>query len=137
MVRDRTHFLLVGDEGDIAMIHTILRRLPVDAYGQVYIEVDGARPLPSLAMPEGMELTWLRRDSRVRRGGSAHDHGALAAGVIDVWLQEWMPDADAAEEPYVIWIGCTASGRVDLLYRDLRARLPMLHVRHPHYDSPR
>jgi len=35
--------------------------------------------------------------------------------------------------PYVIWIGCSASAPVTRLYRDLAERLGETHLHHPHH----
>ncbi|MCW1250484.1 siderophore-interacting protein [Acaricomes phytoseiuli] len=59
--------LLVGDETAVPAIGSILESLGPDVCGQVVLEVPQAGDITGLAVPPGLELTWL-----VRNG---HQHG--------------------------------------------------------------
>lgn len=123
------HILLVGDSTDLPAIHDLLRELPPDSYGQVYLEVATAIQIRSIAAPPGVSVSWLCRDRHSSDvGGSPRDIGAmarrgeLASRAIAAWVAEWQPDA-SSEGDYLMWIGCSASARVGRLYRALQERL--------------
>lgn len=123
------HILLVGDSTDLPAIHDILRDLPSDSYGQVYLEVATAiqvRPLPA---PAGVSVSWLCRDRHSSDvGGAPRDIGAmarrgeLASRAIAAWVAEWLPER-SSEGSYTMWIGCSTSTRVGRLYRTLQEHL--------------
>lgn len=124
-----THFLLAGDSSDLPLMSHILRRLPVDAYGQVFVEVDAASPIEHLETPESLTATWLRRDERdpMVRLGEATAEAVLA------WVSEWMPERrDAHAAPYVMWIGQSMSRVMTQLSDHLGDRVGALHI---HYQA--
>lgn len=135
MNHHQAHFLLVGDASDIPAIRDILLRLPVDAYGQVFLEVGSVIRIQRLPLPEAMSVTWLRRDERSSVVDAVPPRGELVTRAVSAWISEWMPE-DLCEHatPYVLWIGCSASERVDRLYEELQTRMPDLHLHHPHSD---
>lgn len=140
MIDNRAHFLMIGDGDDIPMIQTILRRLPVDAYGQVMVEVATPLVATELEAPDGVGVTWMYRYREGSPFAPVRERGELAARAIRAWMVEWMPDDDSHEVPLVLWIGCSENEHVDRTYWDLRTRFPELHLHHPHYDgttSPR
>jgi NADPH-dependent ferric siderophore reductase len=55
-------YLLAGDEAALPAIAAAVESLREDAFGQVFIEVDGEADIQDIAAPPGMELTWLLRD---------------------------------------------------------------------------
>lgn len=126
------HFLIVGDAADIPLIRESLDRLPVDAYGQVFVEVASEMQIQRLAAPVGVTVSWLSRDAAVRSRGPLPPRGELAARAIEAWCAEWSPQ-DETEQTFVLWIGCSSSGRVDELYRQLGQRMPQVHLHHPHH----
>lgn len=124
-----THFLLAGDGGDLAMIGTLLDRLPVDAYGQAFVEVASAFQISDLPAPAGMTVTWLVNNSPTR----AQPRGELAARAAVAWVSEWLPEEqDAHTAPYVMWIGGATSTIMDQLHDQLGERLDRLHLHHRH-----
>lgn len=126
------HFLLVGDSSDLPSLRGIISRLPVDAYGQVFIEVAAALQVQALDAPERITVTWLCRD---RTAGRLPPRGALAARAVIAWVAEWVTEGDDEHElPYILWIGCPASEQIDRLYRHLAHRFGNLHMHHPHYE---
>lgn len=128
-VSEPTHFLIVGDSTDLPLLRHMLGRLPVDAYGQMFIEVATAVQVHDWAGPDGLAVTWLVRE-RSRR---FRPRGEAAAQAMLAWVSEWMPeDQDAHSAPYVMWIGCSMSTVMDRLYRQLGDRLDHLHLHHPH-----
>lgn len=123
------HILLVGDSSDIPAIHDILRDLPSDSYGQVYLEVATSIQIRPIDTPPGVSLTWLCRDRhsndarRVSRDiGAMARRGEPASQAITAWVAEWLPD-ESSESDFMMWIGCSASHRVGRLYRALQERL--------------
>lgn len=134
MGQSRTHFLLVGDSADIPTIQATLRRLPVDAYGQVILEVASPLQFQLIDAPEGVAISWLFRDS----GGGILEpvpaRGERIVRALEGWLAEWMPEHHAQSDPLVLWIGCCDSALVDEFYLTLRTEYPQLHLHlhHPH-----
>lgn len=121
---DRPHFLIAGDSADLPVIRRMLGRLPVDAYGQVLVEVASRIQIQRMHLPAEMTLTWLLRDA----DGTARrmaPRGERIVRAVRAWLDEWM-GVGGHEAPQVIWIGCAASPRVGRLHRELRDRFPLL-----------
>ncbi|MGO2110839.1 MAG: SIP domain-containing protein [Pseudoclavibacter sp.] len=116
----RTHFLIAGDSIDLPLLAGIASRLPIDAYGQVFVEVEHPMQVEAWSLPDNIAVSWLVREGT--EGMSPR--GELLAGAVNGWVSEWMPDAAALHEaPYVIWIGCSASEYVGELADDLSQRL--------------
>lgn len=126
----RPRFLIAGDSIDLPQIRDMLRRLPVNAYGQVYVEIAAPIQVERWQVPSGMAITWLRRDLTATAVGVAVPRGELVRRAVGAWVDEWLPGGTA--EPCVLWIGCATSPRVDDLYRELSARLGPETLRHPH-----
>lgn len=67
-----TRLLLAGDETAVPAIRGVLRDLPADAVGAAFLEVPAADDIQrDLAVPEGVEVTWLPRGD-APRGASLH-----------------------------------------------------------------
>jgi NADPH-dependent ferric siderophore reductase len=114
----RAHFLLVGDETDLAVLQPLVSRLPVDAYGQIFLEV--ASPVDTMVwpVPPGVQLTWLPRGDRLAARGD------LAIRAVSAWIDEWTPEAMGEEQaPFVMWLGCRGNARADRVFGDLGARI--------------
>ncbi|BBY32256.1 NADPH-dependent ferric siderophore reductase [Mycolicibacter minnesotensis] len=75
--------LLAGDESALPAIAAALEALPSDAVGKVFIEVAGPEDEVALAVPDGVELTWLHRGGRADLVGQerAGDNAPLVAAV--------------------------------------------------------
>ncbi|GAA3029578.1 SIP domain-containing protein [Microbacterium dextranolyticum] len=122
-----SHFLIAGDATDLPLLDQLLRRLPVDAYGQVFVEIDAHVQICPLPAPAGLTVHWLTRDEPQR--------GGRAARAVMGWVSEWMPDeASAHDAPYVMWIGCSTSIVMDRLYDRLGDRLEGMHLHHRPHD---
>jgi len=130
--RSAPHFLLVGDSTDIPAIESMLAKLPVGAYGQVFVEIASEVQIRPIVVPSRMVLTWLRRDRATREIGRVAPRGELAARAVTAWVAEWMPESQLEHaRPCVLWIGCSASDRMDSLSRELTALLGESRLHHP------
>lgn len=54
-------FLLVGDPSSLALINAVLRQLPTDAQGMVFIEVPHIDEIQVLSLPNHIKARWLLR----------------------------------------------------------------------------
>ncbi|WP_340540175.1 siderophore-interacting protein [Nocardioides sp. GXZ039] len=95
-----SRLLLVGDETAVPAVRGVLRGLPDDAIGAVYLEVpDAADVLDDVAAPPGVEVTWLPRNGR-GRGVDLHaavlahlaGGGSTAGGPAEIAEDEIDPD---------------------------------------------
>ncbi|OJX75341.1 SIP domain-containing protein [Leifsonia sp. 71-9] len=112
------HFLLVGDETDLPVLQPLVSRLPVDAYGQIYLEVRDGMDAMIWPVPPGIQVTWLVRGDRHAARGD------LAMRAVAAWIDEWMPEAMGEEQaPFVMWLGCRGNTRADAVFGDLGARI--------------
>ncbi|MEQ6899198.1 SIP domain-containing protein [Microbacterium sp. KR10-403] len=128
------HYLLVGETSDIPLLRTIVERLPLDAYGQIFVEVIGHGQIQDWDVPENMTLTWLRRDLSSRAYGGVALRGEVASRAVMAWVSEWIPERKSARDlPYILWIGCSANDEVDRLYHHLLHRFERLHLHHPDF----
>lgn len=115
----RAHFLLAGDSIDIPVLNGIVSRLPSNAYGQVWVEVENETQIESWDLPDNMAITWLCRE---REHGVAPS-GDLLTQAVNGWVAEWILDDEASHDtPYVMWIGCAANDHVGRLADDLAHR---------------
>lgn len=119
----RTHYLIAGDSIDLPLLEDMVSRLPINAYGQVFVEIEDENQVQQWALPENITVTWLVRDEEDVMTPS----GELLAGAVTAWAGEWMPDDETAHEsPFDLWIGCLTSERVGALSRELAHRLEAL-----------
>jgi NADPH-dependent ferric siderophore reductase len=69
---EATRLLLAGDETAVPAVRGVLRDLPPDAVGAAFLEVPTAGDIQrDLAVPDGIEVTWLPRGD-APRGASLH-----------------------------------------------------------------
>jgi NADPH-dependent ferric siderophore reductase len=82
--------LLAGDEAAIPAISTALESLPVEAVGQVFIEVAGPADEVALSAPPGVTVTWVHRGGRADTVSDdlAGDNAPLIAAVRQA---AWLP----------------------------------------------
>ncbi|WP_410908407.1 siderophore-interacting protein [Puerhibacterium sp. TATVAM-FAB25] len=66
--------LLAGDETAVPAIAAICESLPVDAFGEVFLEVPHPEDRWTLVAPEGVRVHWLGRDGR--------EHGELLVPAV-------------------------------------------------------
>lgn len=128
------HYLLVGDTADLPALRDIVQRLPVGAYGQIFVEVLTGTQIQTWDVPENITVSWLRRDLSSRAFGGVAHRGDVVSRAVMAWVAEWIPERRSARDlPYVIWIGCAANDEVDRLYHHLLYRFESLHVHHPDF----
>ena len=122
--RPGAQVLLAGDTTDLAAIRRILAELPDDAYGQVYLEIVSPIQIRPIPRPDGVALTWLRRDLVPHGLLEIAPRGELIRSAVIAWVSEWMPEETTeGRDDIYLWVGCTASPRVGTLYRELASRL--------------
>lgn len=82
--------LLAGDEAALPAIATALEALPVNAIGQVFIEVAGLDDEIPMTAPASVELNWIHRGGRADLAGEdcAGDNAPLIAAVREA---RWLP----------------------------------------------
>ncbi|WP_199253521.1 siderophore-interacting protein [Mycolicibacterium mengxianglii] len=81
--------LLAGDEAAIPSISAALEAMPVDAIGQVFIEVAGPDDELALPAPDGIQVRWIYRGGRADLvpEDRAGDHAPLIGAVKSApWL---------------------------------------------------
>ncbi|MGT2427347.1 SIP domain-containing protein [Amnibacterium kyonggiense] len=105
--------LLAGDSGDLRDLRALASALPVDAYGQVYVEVAPGEPLEHLEAPARVTVT------RLERTGDDRRRGALLTAAVEAWIAEWMP-AGARDDRRIAWIGCACAPALAERYRALQ-----------------
>lgn len=76
---DADWHLLVGDESALPAIAAAVEILPSDARGQVIVEVDSPEHQIPIAVPDGVELTWLHRESAEPAARDPHDAAVTVA----------------------------------------------------------
>ncbi len=131
----RAHFVMAGEGADRVAIRGAIARLPVDAYGQVFVEVASSIQVEHWPTPEGVSITWLFRDAALARGRPVL-RGALIERAVTAWVAEWMPgSAKTHDVPYVIWLGCASSARIDQLCEQLAWRFDHVHLHEPRADG--
>lgn len=133
----RAHFLLAGDDADLRALRQAIDRLPVDAYGQVFVEVASAVQIEQWCLPDRLSIAWLVRGAigPADRSGRVDpiERGALLERALSSWVGEWMPAEGqrAREIPLVMWIGCASSERIDALCDRLAWRADHIHLHDP------
>lgn len=69
---DARELVLVTDETGLPGVRGIVRGLPADARGRIYVEVPGAGDVEDWPVPSGMSIVWLpREDAHARPGALA------------------------------------------------------------------
>lgn len=92
---DLPHYVLLGDEHDIAAIAQLLAALPEDCVAQVFIEIedeDQRQPLPSAAQ---VQVAWLERN------GFDADSSTL--------LEDTLRDFEIPDEDAGYWVGAATT----------------------------
>ncbi|MGC5629358.1 SIP domain-containing protein [Georgenia sp. Z1344] len=128
------HVLLVGEQVDIPYIRSVLDRLPENAYGQVYLEVDTDEHVAALDAPARVGVRWLTR-ARVGDEARLLPRGARVERAVRAWLSEWLCDAPD-EGPIVVWVGGADNLRLAELHLELHARIHEHHHAQAHRRHP-
>lgn len=76
---DADWHLLVGDESALPAIAAAVEALPDGAVGQIIVEVDSPDHQVELPVPDGVDLTWLHRESVEPAATDPHDGATGAA----------------------------------------------------------
>lgn len=127
----RAHFLIAGEGADRAAIRGAVARLPVDAYGQVFVEVASGIQVERWPTPASVSITWLFRDGAAARGNPVA-RGELIERAVTSWVAEWMPGKSSGREiPYVMWLGCASNARIDQLCERLAWSFDHVHLHDP------
>lgn len=105
--------LIAGGVEDLPEITRMLEDLPVNAYGQVFVEAALPEQVRSLPAPGRVTVTWLLRSARRSAVSSLvfADHGEALAEAVTGWAAEWCV-ADC-EPRTTVWIGCVDSPWVE------------------------
>lgn len=124
---DLHRVLLAGDADDLPALRRILRELPVDAYGIVFIEVAAPIQISPIVAPRRIAVRWLVRTEAASDlpGATAPARGELLTRAVSGWVCEWMPAEPRGHErdAWTLWIGRAAGARVEELRRRLRRTL--------------
>lgn len=83
---DADWHLFAGDEAAIPAIAVALEALPVDAVGDVFVEVSGPEEEFELRKPDGVRLTWLHRDGAASPLPAAVRSLEWRPGSVDVFI---------------------------------------------------
>ncbi|MGO3884862.1 MAG: SIP domain-containing protein [Mycetocola sp.] len=110
--------LIIGSSHDVPSIATVIRGLPEDAHGQVYIEAVSPVQIRKLPPHPGLSVTWLLRG--VDGGRPAVRKGERLLFALHAWVSEWIPDA--ADNPF-IWAGAGDCPLIDPFLAELSRRL--------------
>jgi NADPH-dependent ferric siderophore reductase len=91
----------------------MLRDLPENAYGQVFVEVALADQVRELPAPSRVTVAWLVRSDRRSAVSSLvfADHGEALAEAVTSWAAEWC--VIDCEPRTTVWIGCADSPWVE------------------------
>lgn len=114
---DRVQYLAVGDETSLTELEAELALLPLCARGRVFVEVEDASQIGTLATPLRMTVTWLARSRRSGRPGTGERcaRGEAATRAVRAWCDEMLCDGPGATHAIV-------TGGFDLL-EDVREHL--------------
>jgi NADPH-dependent ferric siderophore reductase len=86
---DADWYLFAGDEAALPAIAAAIESLPAEARGLAFLEVDSDADIQPIAAPEGLQVTWLRRNGVPAGSGgllvSAVADGEWPAGRVDVF----------------------------------------------------
>lgn len=130
---DSMQYLVAGGDEDIAAVVQVLARMPQEARGQVFIEVDNRLEIAVLPLPAGASLTWLVRDRHPCRG-PVPEPGRMLVDAMAAWTAEWMPRPSGHRPdglPITVWIGCIGNARVQQYCRNLASRFQEVRLRRP------
>ncbi len=122
---EASRVLIAGCSTDIPAICRMLRELPSGAYGQIYVEIASPVQVRRWAVPDGVVVTWLRRDEQGQASGAVLPKGELLARAVSAWMAEWLT-ADDPLVPGFVWLGGATSPRIDDLYDELSRRLGLM-----------
>lgn len=95
------HVLLACGVEDVEALRAQLADAPVDAYGQVLVELPAHDAMPDLDLP------WRFTAYRIVR--DPHAPGAALVAAVDAWTAEWMPGDRSPLNPGTIWVGAGVS----------------------------
>lgn len=118
--------LIAGCSADVPAIGALLAQLPPATYGQVYVEVASPVQIRRWPAPDGVVVTWLRRDLDRRALSTVFPKGELLARAVAAWMSEWLPD-EAPLIPGLVWLGGATSSLLNPLHDELRRRLGPVH----------
>jgi NADPH-dependent ferric siderophore reductase len=86
---DADWYLFAGDEAALPAIAAAIESLPAEATGLAFIEVDSDADIQPIAAPEGVQVTWLRRNGLPAGSGDLLVPAVAAAewpdGRVDVF----------------------------------------------------
>jgi NADPH-dependent ferric siderophore reductase len=110
---DADWHLLVGDETTLPSIAASIERLPAGARALAFVEVADAAEEQELALPEGVELTWVHRGERVP--GTALVAAVLAASLPEGTVQAFVHGEAGAVRDLRRWLRGTLAVPRELL----------------------
>jgi NADPH-dependent ferric siderophore reductase len=90
--------LLAGDSSLLPQFREALATLGPKSTGQVFIEVDSADQIESLATPPRFSVSWLLRS-----------RGQELRRSVDAWLSEMLPVSGVTEHRVYAWIGADSA----------------------------
>ncbi|MGX1933799.1 hypothetical protein [Microbacterium resistens] len=129
---DREHYVLAGVGTDVPFLNRLLGALPLDGYGQVFIESAGPMTLRGWPGPPGLMPIQVRQDLAPARDGRLPRPGEVLADALGSWAEEWLPEPGTRRPlPFTLWIGAAGHPAVDRLCARLTREHPWLHLHHP------
>jgi NADPH-dependent ferric siderophore reductase len=125
--QDADWYLFAGDEAALPAIAASLESLPPEARGLAFLEVDSNADIQPISAPDGVDITWLRRNGAAAGTGellvSAVANAEWPAGRVDVFahgerghmkaLRDVFFVQRGLERKQVSLSGYWASGRVE------------------------
>lgn len=94
-------FLLAGDQSAVETLRFILATLPVNARGQVFVEVESLDDIGVLSAPSRFAVCWLVRE----RGQSLRRS-------VDAWLAEMLPVSAFGAHSVYAWVAADGAARL-------------------------
>jgi len=109
--------LAAGRASEAGEIAEWLRALPEDAYGKVFVEASAEemRVREALVAPEGVSVTWLRRDPSAT--------GAVLAVAVHAWLEEWLWAESQIVRNFDLWTSSEPCATMQELWDAVDRRL--------------
>lgn len=113
--------LAAGAVSDLPALRAWCDALPVDSYGQVFIEVFSPIQIEDLHAPVGLNVTWLCREllDSVAAPGTRPAHGEALVAAADAWLNEWYRPASGIERHFTMWLGAHSTEVVHNYWKHL------------------